>query len=69
MKETKVSLFILKSLQTIDYLAATLSFLNESIALANCMTDMMVSNLAQDVNCRDVILYCIDLYTNYQSCS
>ena len=31
------------------------------------------SNFAQDINlannCRDVTLYCIDLYTNYQTCS
>ncbi|CAF2914395.1 unnamed protein product, partial [Rotaria sp. Silwood2] len=56
----------------------TLSFLNECITLANCMADIVVNgkataNLVQDAilanNCRDATLYCIDLYTNYQTCS
>ncbi|CAF4346719.1 unnamed protein product [Rotaria magnacalcarata] len=52
----------------------TLSFLNECIALANTMTDIIVhgkaiANLVQDINYRDVGLYCIDLYTNYQTSS
>ena len=54
--------------------------MNECIALANNMTDIVVhgkatSNLVQDVDqsaaladlCRDVTLQCIDLYTNYQT--
>ncbi|CAF3879009.1 unnamed protein product [Rotaria sp. Silwood2] len=57
-----------------------LPFLNECIALANCMVDIVVhgkatSNLVQDIdqgvmladNCRDVTLLCIDLYSNYQT--
>ncbi|CAF0908578.1 unnamed protein product, partial [Rotaria sordida] len=56
----------------------TLPFLNECITLANCMADLVVhgkatANLVQDVilanDCRDVTLYCIDLYTNYQTSS
>jgi hypothetical protein len=54
------------------FLAAVLSFLNECIILANCMTDICVygkttSNLIEDS--RDLTNYCIDLYTNYQTCS
>jgi hypothetical protein len=46
------------------------SFLNECITLANCMTDIIVhgkaiSNLNDD--CRDVTNRCIELYTNYQA--
>ncbi|CAF3807694.1 unnamed protein product [Rotaria sp. Silwood1] len=57
-----------------------LPFLNECIALANCMVDIVVhgkatSNLVQDIdqgviladNCRDITLLCIDLYSNYQT--
>ncbi|CAF4871988.1 unnamed protein product [Rotaria sp. Silwood1] len=56
----------------------TLSFLNECITLANCMADIVVhgkavANLVQDVivanDYRDITLYCIDLYTNYQTSS
>lgn len=60
--------------------ASTLPFLNECIALANNMTDVVIhgkatSNLVQDVDqsailadlCRDVTLQCIDIYTNYQT--
>ncbi|CAF3906000.1 unnamed protein product [Rotaria sordida] len=60
--------------------STTFPFLNECIALANCMVDIVVhgkatSNLVQDIdqgviladNCRDVTLLCIDLYSNYQT--
>ncbi|CAF3309074.1 unnamed protein product [Rotaria socialis] len=52
----------------------TISFLNECIALANTMADIIlhgkaIANLVQDINYRDVVLYCIDLYTNYQTLS
>lgn len=72
----------IQSLTRIDFslLASTMPFLNECIALANNMTDIVVhgkatSNLVQDVDqsaaladlCRDVTLQCIDLYTNYQT--
>lgn len=55
-------------------------FLNECIALATFMADIVVhgkatSNLVQDIdqgvvladNCREVTLLCIELYNNYQT--
>ncbi|CAF1301786.1 unnamed protein product [Adineta steineri] len=54
----------------------TLAFINECITLSNCMVDIVIygkaaSNFAQNVDlansCRDTTLYCIDIYTNYQT--